>query len=87
MREINECARKTSVDWEASMFRVCCNAMAALAVVGSLSCFAASKATAGQYLRVSTPHAETFTIKRHMSFWSEPESYNTRLDAFLAKVK
>ena len=33
------------------------------------------------------PHAETFGIKRHMSFWSEPDSFNAAVDAFLAKVK
>ena len=43
-------------------------------------------AVALPWIKTNTPHAETFTIKRHMSFWSEPESFNAGLDAFLKKV-
>jgi non-heme chloroperoxidase len=39
------------------------------------------------WLAANTPHAESFPIKRHMSFWSEPESFNAGLDAFLTKVR
>jgi pimeloyl-ACP methyl ester carboxylesterase len=42
-------------------------------------------AAAMPWIKANMPHAETFTIKRHMSFWSEPESFNTAVDAFLAK--
>ena len=42
--------------------------------------------TALTWIRANTPQAETFIIKRHMSFWSEPESFNSALDAFLEKV-
>lgn len=38
------------------------------------------------WIKANTPHSEIFRIKRHMSFWSEPESFNAGLDAFLAKV-
>jgi pimeloyl-ACP methyl ester carboxylesterase len=38
------------------------------------------------WIKANTPQAETFIIKRHMSFWSEPESFNSALDAFLEKV-
>jgi len=44
----------------------------------------ASRALA--WIKSNTPHAQTLMIKRHMSFWSEPESFNAGLDAFLAKV-
>ena len=37
--------------------------------------------------RVYLARDKTFTIKRHMSFWSEPESFDAGLDAFLAKVR
>jgi non-heme chloroperoxidase len=43
-------------------------------------------AVALPWIKTNTPHAETFTIKRHMSFWSEPESFNAGVDAFLKKV-
>jgi hypothetical protein len=36
---------------------------------------------------LGNPNSATFTIKRHMSFWSEPESFNAGLAAFLVKVK
>ena len=39
------------------------------------------------WIKANMPHAETFGIKRHMSFWSEPESFNAAVDDFLAKVK
>ena len=39
------------------------------------------------WIKANTPNAATFTIKRHMSFWSEPESFNSGLEAFLTKVK
>jgi hypothetical protein len=38
------------------------------------------------WIKANTPNAATFTIKRHMSFWSEPESFNAGLEAFLANV-
>jgi hypothetical protein len=43
-------------------------------------------AVASSWIKTNTPHAETLTIKRHMSFWSEPESFNAGLEAFLEKV-
>ena len=39
------------------------------------------------WIKANTPNAATFTIKRHMSFWSESESFNAGLEAFLTKVK
>jgi len=55
------------------------------------TCKAVSQRTVGRgtlpWLKANAPHAETFTIKRHMSFWSEPESFDAGLDAFLAKVR
>jgi pimeloyl-ACP methyl ester carboxylesterase len=39
------------------------------------------------WIKANTPNAATFTIKRHMSFWSEPESFNSGLEAFLTKLK
>jgi hypothetical protein len=39
------------------------------------------------WLKTNMPHAETFTIKRHMSFWSEPDSFNAELDRFLKQVR
>jgi len=38
------------------------------------------------WIKTNTPQAQTFVIKRHMSFWSEPESFNAGLDVFLEKV-
>jgi len=38
------------------------------------------------WIKANTPQAQTFIIKRHMSFWSEPASFNSTLDAFLEKV-
>jgi hypothetical protein len=45
------------------------------------------RAEALPWIKANTPNSVTFTIKRHMSFWSEPESFNTGFEAFLAKVK
>jgi hypothetical protein len=39
------------------------------------------------WIKANTPNAATFTIKRHMSFWSEPKSFNAGLEAFLTKLK
>jgi non-heme chloroperoxidase len=39
------------------------------------------------WIKANTPNSATFTIKRHMSFWSEPEGFNAGLDAFLAGLK
>jgi non-heme chloroperoxidase len=43
-------------------------------------------AVAIPWIKTNTPQAQTFVIKRHMSFWSEPESFNAALDTFLEKV-
>jgi pimeloyl-ACP methyl ester carboxylesterase len=45
----------------------------------------APKATA--WIKTNLPHSEVFVIKRHMSHWSEPESFNAGVDAFLKNVK
>jgi non-heme chloroperoxidase len=39
------------------------------------------------WIKANTPHSETFTIKRHMSFWSEPDSFNSQLESFLTNIK
>jgi non-heme chloroperoxidase len=39
------------------------------------------------WIKANMPHADTFGIKRHMSFWSEPDSFNAAVDDFMAKVK
>ena len=39
------------------------------------------------WIKANTPHSETFTIKRHMSFWSEPDSFNSQLEGFLTNIK
>jgi hypothetical protein len=39
------------------------------------------------WIKANIPNSVTFTIKRHMSFWSEPESFNAGLEAFLARLK
>jgi pimeloyl-ACP methyl ester carboxylesterase len=44
-------------------------------------------AKAMPWIKANTPNSATFTIKRHMSFWSEPDSFNAGLEEFLAKVK
>jgi pimeloyl-ACP methyl ester carboxylesterase len=44
-------------------------------------------AKAMPWIKANTPNSATFTIKRHMSFWSDPDSFNAGLEAFLAKVK
>jgi non-heme chloroperoxidase len=52
--------------------------------------FAISEPNAGRampWIKANMPHAETFAIKRHMSFWSEPDSFNAAVDAFLGKLK
>jgi pimeloyl-ACP methyl ester carboxylesterase len=46
-----------------------------------------SVAKAMPWIKANTPNSATFTIKRHMSFWSESDSFNAGLEAFLAKVK
>ena len=46
-----------------------------------------SAAAALPWLKANMPHAETFAIKRHMSFWSEPDSFNAAVDDFLSKLK
>ncbi len=43
-----------------------------------------SAAAALPWIKENMPHAGSFRIKRHMSFWSEPDSFNAALDAFLA---
>ncbi len=45
----------------------------------------APKATA--WIKTNLPHSEVFVIKRHMSHWSEPETFNAGVDAFLKNVK
>jgi non-heme chloroperoxidase len=52
--------------------------------------FAISEPNSGAalpWIKANMPHAETFGIKRHMSLWSEPDSFNAAVDDFLAKVK
>ena len=38
-------------------------------------------------IKANTPQSETFMIKRDMSFWSEPESFNAAVDKFLKQVR
>jgi non-heme chloroperoxidase len=45
----------------------------------------APKVTA--WIKTNLPHSEVFVIKRHMSHWSEPETFNEGVDAFLKNVK
>ena len=33
-------------------------------------------AAATPWIKANTPNSETFTTNRHMSFWSEPDSFN-----------
>lgn len=43
---------------------------------------------AGQpWLAANTPHAATARMKRHMSFWSEPDEFNRQLEAFLVGLR
>ena len=39
------------------------------------------------WIKTNLPHSEVFVIKRHMSHWSEPETFNEGVDAFLKNVK
>jgi pimeloyl-ACP methyl ester carboxylesterase len=75
-----------SADWLFSDYRPEAKAidgkLPVLFAVGELNAAAAMP-----WIKANLPHAETFTIKRHMSFWSEPESFNAAVDAFLAKVE
>jgi pimeloyl-ACP methyl ester carboxylesterase len=42
---------------------------------------------AAAWMKTNLPHSATFVIKRHMSHWSEPDTFNAGVDAFLKNVK